>query len=98
MEKTLLSIALLLIAAKIGGIISRRFKMPEVLGALLAGVVLGPMLLNLVQYDNNIKLLSNLGVILLMFLAGLETDVGQFKKAGKSSFVIAVKIRWKICS
>jgi Kef-type K+ transport system membrane component KefB len=90
MEKTLLNIALLLLTTKIGGIISRRFKMPEVLGALLAGVVLGPMLLNLVQYDNNIKLLSNLGVILLMFLAGLETDVGQFKKAGKSSFVIAV--------
>ena len=90
MEKTLLNIALLLIATKIGGIISQKFKMPEVLGALLAGVVLGPMLLNLVQYDNNIKLLSNLGVILLMFLAGLETNVEQFKKAGKSALVIAV--------
>jgi Kef-type K+ transport system membrane component KefB len=90
MEKTLLNIALLLIATKIGGIVSRKCKMPEVLGALLAGVVLGPMLLNLVQYDNNIKLLSNLGVILLMFLAGLETNVEQFKKAGKSAAVIAV--------
>lgn len=90
MEKTLLNIALLLIATKIGGLISLKFKMPEVLGALLAGVVLGPMLLNLVQYDSNIKLLSNLGVILLMFLAGLETNVEQFKKAGKSAFVIAV--------
>lgn len=90
MEKTLFNIALLLIATRIGGVISRRFKMPEVLGALLAGVVLGPVLFNLVSYDDNIKLLSNLGVILLMFLAGLETDVGQFKKAGKSSFVIAV--------
>lgn len=90
MEKTLLNIALLLIATKIGGLISLKFKMPEVLGALLAGVVLGPMLLNLVQYDSNIKLLSNLGVILLMFLSGLETNVEQFKKAGKSAFVIAV--------
>ena len=90
MEKTLLNIALLLITTKAGGILSRKCKMPEVLGALLAGVVLGPMLLNLIQYDGNIKLLSNLGVILLMFLAGLETDIGQFKKAGKSSLVIAV--------
>lgn len=90
MEKILFNIALLLIATKIGGLISRKFKMPEVLGALLAGVVLGPMLLNLVQYDDNIKLLSNLGVILLMFLAGLETNVDSFKKAGKSSLVIAV--------
>lgn len=90
MERTLLNIALLLVATKIGGLISLKFKMPEVLGALLAGVVLGPMLLNLVQYDSSIKLLSNLGVILLMFLAGLETNVEQFKKAGKSAFVIAV--------
>jgi Kef-type K+ transport system membrane component KefB len=90
MLKTLLDIALILIVTKLGGIVSRKFKMPEVLGALLAGVVLGPVLLNLVQYDDNIKLLSNLGVIMLMFLAGLETDMEQFKAAGKSSFVIAL--------
>jgi len=89
MEKILLDIALILVATKVGGIISRKLKMPEVLGALLAGVILGPVIFNLVQYDDNIKLLSNLGVIMLMFLAGLETNVEQFKKAGKSSFVIA---------
>ena len=90
MENTLLGIALILISTKLGGIISRKLKMPEVLGALLAGIIIGPMVLNAVQYDENIELLSNLGVILLMFLAGIETDVEQFKKAGKSSFVIAV--------
>ena len=90
LENTLLAIALILVATKLGGIISRKLKMPEVLGALLAGIVIGPMVLNAVQYDENIELLSNLGVILLMFLAGLETDAEQFKKAGKSSFVIAV--------
>ncbi len=90
MENTLLAIALILIATKFGGIISRKLKMPEVLGALLAGIIIGPMVLNAVQYDENIELLSNLGVIMLMFLAGLETDVEQFKKAGKSSLVIAV--------
>lgn len=90
MGKTLLNLALLLAATKIGGIISRKLKMPDVLGALLAGVVLGPVIFNLIQYDANIKLLSNLGVILLMFLAGLETNAEQFKKAGKSSFMIAL--------
>jgi Kef-type K+ transport system membrane component KefB len=90
MEKTLIQIALLLAATKTGGIISRKLKMPEVLGALIAGVILGPVILNAVQYDDNIKLLSNLGVILLMFLAGLETNAEEFKKAGKSSFIIAV--------
>ncbi len=89
MEKTLFHTALLLIAAKTGGLISVRFKMPEVLGALLAGVALGPAALNWVPYDNGVRLLSNLGVILLMFLAGLGTDAGQLKKAGKSSFAIA---------
>ncbi len=90
MEKTLLSIVLILMFTKIGGIISKKLKMPEVLGALIAGVLLGPMVLNLVQYNNDIKLLSNLGVIMLMFLAGLETNVEEFKKAGLSSFIIAV--------
>lgn len=90
MEKALLSIVLILVFTKIGGIISRKMKMPEVLGALIAGVILGPVVLNIVQYDDNIKLLSNLGVILLMFLAGLETNVEEFKQAGLSSFIIAV--------
>lgn len=90
MGKTLLSIVLILIFTKIGGIISRKLKMPEVLGALIAGVILGPVVLNVVQYDDNIKLLANIGVIMLMFLAGLETNVEEFKKAGLSSFVIAV--------
>jgi Kef-type K+ transport system membrane component KefB len=90
MEKTLLSIVLILVFTKIGGIISRKLKMPEVLGALIAGVILGPVVLNFVQYDDDIRLLANLGVIMLMFLAGLETNVEEFKKAGMSSLVIAI--------
>lgn len=90
MEKTLLNIVLILVFTKIGGIISRKLKMPEVLGALVAGVILGPVVLNLMHYDNDIKLLSNLGVIMLMFLAGLETNIEEFKKAGFSSLIIAI--------
>ncbi len=90
MEKVLIDIALILIFTKLGGLVSRKFKMPEVLGALVAGVILGPAVLRLVEYTENIKLLSELGVILLMFLAGLETNVDELKKAGKTSFVIAM--------
>ncbi|OPJ59574.1 cation:proton antiporter [Clostridium oryzae] len=90
MEKTLLSIVLILLFTKIGGMISKKLKMPEVLGALIAGVILGPVVLNAVHYDKNIKLLSDLGVIMLMFLAGIETNVKEFKKAGFSSFMIAL--------
>lgn len=90
MEKILLQIALILVSTKIGGLAARKFKMPEVLGALIAGLIIGPVALHLVNYDDNIKLLSNLGVIMLMFLAGLETNLNEFKKAGLSAFVIAV--------
>lgn len=90
MDSILVKIAILLVATKIGGIISRKLKMPEVLGALLAGVILGPLVFNVVQKDESLDLLANLGVILLMFFAGIETDVNQFKKAGKSSLLIAL--------
>jgi Kef-type K+ transport system membrane component KefB len=90
MEKVLLNLALILVTTKLGGLLSRKAKMPEVLGALLAGVIIGPVCLNIVSYDSDIKLLANLGVIFLMFLAGLETDLEQFKKAGKSAFMIAL--------
>lgn len=90
MEKTLLSIVLILIFTKLFGILSRKFKMPEVLGALVGGVLLGPIVLNFVHYDDDIKLLANLGVIMLMFLAGLETDVKAFKESGLSALLIAI--------
>jgi len=90
MGKTLLDIALILIFTKLGGIASRKLKMPEVLGVLIAGVIMGPVILNIVQYTDDIKLLANIGVIMLMFLAGLETDIESFKKAGLTSFVIAI--------
>ncbi len=90
MIQTLLSIVIILISTTIGGMVSKTCKMPEVLGALVAGVIIGPMVLNIVSYDENLHLLSNLGVILLMFLAGLETNLSQLKKAGFTSFIIAV--------
>lgn len=90
MEKVLLQIALILIATKAGGLLARKAKMPEVLGALVAGLLVGPLVLNLVTYDSNIKLLSELGVIMLMFLAGIETNLTEFKKAGKSALLIAL--------
>ncbi len=51
----------------------------RVLGALLAGVILGPVVLNLMAYNGSIQLHSSLSVILLMFLAKLETNVEQLK-------------------
>ena len=69
---------------------TRKLRMPQVVGALIAGVVLGPAVLNILQETTFIKQTAELGVIILMFTAGLETDVNELKKAGKASFVIAL--------
>lgn len=86
----LLDLALILLTTKLFGLISQKFKMPQVVGALLAGLILGPAVLNVVQKSNFISTTSEIGVIVLMFCAGLETDVKELKKCGKASFVIAL--------
>lgn len=90
MHQIYLDLAIILISTKIGGMLSNKFKMPSVLGALIAGVLIGPSVLNIVQDSEGLKLLSNLGVVMLMFLAGMETDLNELKKAGLSSFLIAM--------
>lgn len=63
--------------------------MPQVVGALLAGLILGPGLLGWITQTAYIAESAEIGVVVLMFCAGLETDVSELKKAGKASFVIA---------
>lgn len=86
----LLQLALVLLATRGFGYIIKRLGQPSVLGEVLAGVVLGPSLLGLVPPSQSIKDFAELGVILLMFLAGLETDVHELKTTGLPSFLIAV--------
>ncbi len=86
----LFDLALILISTKLFGLITKKVKMPQVVGALLAGVILGPAVLNVLSETEFIQKLAELGVIVLMFTAGLETDINQLKKTGKASFIIAV--------
>jgi len=88
--KYLLDLALILLSTKLLGIITKRFKMPQVVGALLAGLILGPAMFNILKETNFIIQLSELGVIILMFSAGLESDLKELKKTGKASFIIAI--------
>lgn len=99
-------LALILGSTKLFGLVTKKFKMPQVVGALLAGLLLGPAFLGnilsgvvigghhlaeLTLYETPfISHLSEIGVIVLMFCAGLETDINELKKCGKASFVIAV--------
>lgn len=80
-------IGLILLAANIGGIISRKFKQPAVLGQILVGVILG---MGILEKTHMIESLGELGVIFLMFIAGLETDVSELRASSKSSSLIAL--------
>lgn len=86
----LLDLALILLSTKVFGLITRRVKLPQVVGALLAGLILGPACIGVLHQTDFIYQISEIGVIVLMFCAGLETDVDELKKSGKASFVIAL--------
>jgi len=86
----LLDIAIILIFTKVFGLVTKRFSMPQVLGALIAGIVLGPTGINLLHETEFLGSIAELGVIVLMFSAGLETDIKELKKCGKASLIIAI--------
>lgn len=86
----LLDLALILLSTKVFGLVTKQFQLPQVVGALIAGIVLGPAFLNIVRETEVLSSISELGVIVLMFSAGLETDVKQLKTTGKASFIIAL--------
>ncbi|MDO4553738.1 MAG: cation:proton antiporter [Lachnospiraceae bacterium] len=86
----LLDIAIILAATKVLSLFSKRVNLPAVVGSLLAGIILGPVLLNIVQPSETLTNLAELGVIVLMFEAGLETDLNELKKCGLAAFIIAL--------
>lgn len=81
--------ALILVAVELSGLAARRLGQPSVLGKLLSGVILGPAVLNWVQPGPWIAEAAQVGVILLMFIAGLETDLGQFRRSVGGAFLVA---------
>ncbi|MBI5350994.1 MAG: cation:proton antiporter [Chloroflexi bacterium] len=95
MEPLLLQIAIVLAAAKLGGWMSKQIGQPAVLGELLAGLILGPSVINVfgINYfseahtTETIRELGEIGVIFLMFVAGLEIELSDFAKLGKPAFL-----------
>ena len=86
----LLDLALILLSTKLLGLLTQRFQMPQVVGALLAGLILGPAGLNVLTETEFISQLSELGVIVLMFSAGMGTDINELKHSGKAGFWVAL--------
>ena len=86
----LLDLALILLSTKILGMVTRKFQMPQVVGALLAGLILGPAMLNVLTETTFLSQLSELGVIVILFTAGMGTSLRDLKDAGKSGFLVAL--------
>lgn len=81
---------IILITTKIGGALSVKLGQPAVLGKLISGIVIGPAVLGWIAPSEMITQLSEIGVLLLMFIAGLETDVESLKQNRNSSIAVAV--------
>lgn len=82
-------LAVIILFAKVGAILARRIHAPQVVGEILAGLVIGPAVLGIVQQSDGISLIAEIGVILLMFCAGLETDIKEMIKTGPVALLIA---------
>ena len=86
----LMDLALILLSTKLLGILTKRIQMPQVVGALLAGLILGPAMLNVLSETEFLTQLSELGVIVLMFSAGMGTEIQELKHSGKAGFLVAL--------
>ena len=85
----LLMIAVIILSTRLLGGLSEKVNMPQVVGALIAGVILGPSVLGWVEETDFLAKTAEIGVILLMFIAGLDTDINEIKKNSVSLVVIA---------
>lgn len=82
-------LAIIVIFAKSFGLAARKLHIPQVVGEILAGLIIGPSVFGLVKQSDLLSELAEIGVILLMFSAGLGTDLNNIKKTGIKSFFIA---------
>lgn len=85
-----LDLAIIIASAKLLGLFTRRFlRAPQVVGMIIAGLLVGPSCLNIVQQTDFISGMAEIGVVLLMFSAGLETNLKDLLKTGPKAFAIA---------
>jgi len=82
------NLLILLVLAKVLGEIFERFKQPAMIGEIIAGIILGPTLLNIIHRTQEIKTISELGVFLLVIIAGLEIDIDDILKSFKGRNLI----------
>ncbi|MBR5348474.1 MAG: cation:proton antiporter [Lachnospiraceae bacterium] len=82
-------LAIIFVAAKFLGILARKVKAPQVVGEIIAGLLIGPTVLGLVDQSSFLNQMAEIGVVLLMFMAGLETDLKELIKTGPMALLVA---------
>lgn len=83
------SLCIIIVAAKLFGIAARKIKVPQVVGEIIAGLVIGPSVLGLVDQSDFLSQVAEIGVVLLMFTAGLGTNLHDLMRTGLKAFAIA---------
>lgn len=83
------SLAIIIVAAKLCGLSASKLKAPQVVGEIIAGLLIGPSVLGLVEQTEFLSQMAEIGVVLLMFFAGLETNLKDLMKTGPKAFLIA---------
>jgi len=83
------SLCIIIVAAKLFGIVARKIKVPQVVGEIIAGLVIGPSVLGLVDQSDFLSQVAEIGVVLLMFTAGLGTNLHDLMRTGLKAFAIA---------
>lgn len=86
----LIQLVLILFSARVMGEIAAYFKAPSVIGELLAGILIGPSVFGLIELSPPIHLLAQIGIILLLFEVGIETDIGRLISSGVKAGVVAL--------
>lgn len=85
----LIQLVLILLSARLFGEVAAYFQVPSVIGELVAGIVIGPSILGLIEISNPIHLLAQIGIILLLFEVGIETDISHLTSAGVKALIVA---------
>ena len=83
------NLAIIILSAKFFGLAERKCKAPQVVGEIIAGLLIGPCVLNLVQISDSISIFAEIGVVMLMFTTGLGTNLKELIKAGPIATLIA---------